>query len=252
MVHVPKNNYVRYLGIETLARVSFTALSLVLCGCSEAPRTQDLAACALEAERTYPFGNDESLFSREGLLVNRRRSNYVQNCMYARGYKYAEDCDQLDLEMSNHLFGVCEPRAEKDEREHPSMYGEDRLGSPMQYCERERERELQLHKTRAVCYEPGTFFGKLALKLNPDHAPEYLTWCDEVLNDFQAAVKLDGGYWWTWIAEPLLPGNKCSYKSTRLSRKERVRLDQLAKVRSGEMEKSKLPNTPIVEETSKN
>ena len=43
--------------------VSIAALVIVVCACSEAPRTRDLAACSLEAERTYPFGN-EAFMSR--------------------------------------------------------------------------------------------------------------------------------------------------------------------------------------------
>ena len=66
--------------------VSVAALVIVVCACSEA-RTRDVAACSLEAERTYPFGN-EAFMSDQSILMQGRRSNYVKTCMEARGYNY--------------------------------------------------------------------------------------------------------------------------------------------------------------------
>ena len=122
--------------------VSIAALVIVVCACSEAPRMQDLAACSLEAERTYPFGN-EAFMSDQSMLMQGRRSNYVKTCMEARGYNYNHYCDQLEGETKQ--FQMCLLFREKAGNE-----------SAREFCQKEREMGRQLNKKRVPCYEPRT------------------------------------------------------------------------------------------------
>ena len=80
------------------------------------------------------------------------------------------------------MQAVCVPFQEK--------YGSQ--DDAWDFCQKSMVMEGQRNKTHAVCYEPRSYLGKLYLQINPDNAPHYFTWCDQVLMDFQGAVKLDG------------------------------------------------------------
>jgi hypothetical protein len=100
---------------------SIAALVIVVCACSGAPRSQDLAAFSLEAERTYPFSN-EAFMSDQSMLMQGRRSNYVKTCMEARGYNYTQtDCNPLDTEAKYlRCVGDFRKRPETRQRGNPA------------------------------------------------------------------------------------------------------------------------------------
>ena len=98
--------------------VTIAALAIIVCACSEAPRTRDLAACSLEAERTYPFGN-EAFMSDQSMLMQGRRSNYVKTCMEAREYNYTAT---NSMPKQNNFRCVCcfGKRPETSQRGNPA------------------------------------------------------------------------------------------------------------------------------------
>lgn len=159
---------------------SITALALILCGCSEAERTQSLAACSIEAERTYPTPDDVSSFD-QNISRSIRRGYYVKTCMEAHGYEYTSSCFKQDFNSVR--IAICLPSAEKNDPGPP-------FKSPLQVCTQDEQGMTAVRETSAWCYKPTAFLAKVTWQLIGPAEPDM--WCYQAREDFQAAVRLPG------------------------------------------------------------
>jgi hypothetical protein len=187
----------------------------------EAKRSEEVAACAFQAEQTYPAPNFLEMSMDERGKVIGNRSKLTMSCMKARGYEYTHECSSRDLNVYRHaqidcLFRIHHQTIDKASDEE------------WKTCQSVEKGKVSQRRTDKKCYVPSSFLGRAALRVEKfiGRNPVPNMWCYEVLNDFKTSLRMPG-YLWTYVAPPLMPGEECEGRVSELTIKESQRLNEL-------------------------
>ncbi|WP_456763682.1 DUF4339 domain-containing protein [Bradyrhizobium sp. USDA 4463] len=206
-----------------------------------------IPACEIEVDRSAPayqlnlsFEGDQNsrkeheYFERRKQRDNEYSRGYLMvRCMAARGFDYAEDCLNYDATPLEHKvclaveFRIESFKAQREQDE---------------YCLDETAGKYYSRKTEERCYVPFSTVYEIGLgltrKLN-GHLSARDYWCSAILHHFSVAVHHLRGDDWTWVAGPLMPGEKCANWASYLDDGSRKRLQMLIR------KEKNLPSEPL-------